>query len=271
MIGIIIGVVLIGVAVGLWFYRKNQMDKALNIRYQETTTTKFIWENYESISVAVGNGNYTEIVELKGVARCQQPLQAEHSKMPVVYYRASVIREYEVEEQETDSNGNTRWVTKRRSDTISTNEQSVPFYVDDNSGKPIRVDMQGADKITQKTMDRFEREFSQSYLNEQSWGSQFSSYHSSSNYNSSNTLGYRLVEEAIPVNAQLYIYGEASDRNGELSVIKPKDKNQNFIVSVKSEEQLVESAQSSAKWSLIGMIASAVGGVAAIVWGIVAG
>jgi len=272
MVFFIIGIALIGGGVGLWFYRKSQLDKALNIRYQETTTSKNIWENYEDIRGAVGDGNYTEIVEVKGVAVAKTPLTADHSGKPVVYYKASILREYETQEKETDSNGNSRWVTRRHTETVSTNEQAIPFYVDDNSGKPIRINMEGADKIAQKSVDRFEREFSNSYLQQNkdtSWGGQLMNFLSSSNFGSSNTIGYRLVEECIPINTQLYVYGEASDRQGELAILKPKDKGQNFIVSVKSEEELVEDTQSAAKWSLIGAIACGVLGLVSIVWGIV--
>ncbi|MCU0439980.1 MAG: E3 ubiquitin ligase family protein [Raineya sp.] len=271
MIFFIIGIALIGGGVGLWFYRKGQLDKALNIRYQETTTAKLIWENYDHIKDAVGTGNYTEIVEVKGVAVAKTPLIADHTEKPVVYYKATILREYETQERETDTNGNSRWVTRRHTETVSTNEQTIPFYIDDNSGKQIRVNMEGASKITQKSLDRFEREFSDSYLQQNkntSWGGQLMNFLSSSNLGSSNTIGYRLVEECIPINAQLYVYGEASDRQGELAIVKPKEKGQNFIVSVKSEEELVEDTQSAAKWSLIGVIACVVLGIGSIIWGI---
>jgi hypothetical protein len=273
MMFIIIGLVLIGISVGLWFYRKSQMEKSFNIRYQETTTAKNIWENYEDIVKAVGNGNYTEIVEVKGIGTIDRPLIGEYSEKPVLYYRTSLVHEYEVQEQQRDSEGRTRWVTVRKSETISTNEQGVPFYLDDNSGKKIMVNLNGAEKITQKTADRFEREFSQNYLNQNrntSWGLQLINFLSNTNVGGSRTIGYRFVEEAIPVNARLYVYGEASDRDGELMIVKPKDSKQNFIVSVKSEEELIKDADSAAKGSLIGLIVCAVLGVASIIFGIVA-
>lgn len=270
---IVIGLVLIGIAVGLWFYRKSQMEKSLNIRYQETTTAKNIWENYEDIVKAVGNGNYTEIVEVKGIGTIDRPLIGEYSEKPVLYYKTSLVHEYEVQEQERDSEGRTRWVTVRKSEVISSNEQSVPFYVDDNSGKKIMVNMSEAEKVTQKLIDRFEREISQNYLNQNrntSWGMQLLNFMNSTRVGGSRTIGYRFVEEAIPVNARLYIYGEASDRDGELMIVKPKDSKQNFIVSVKSEEEIVKDADSAAKMSMIGLIACAVLGVASIIFGIVA-
>lgn len=267
----IIGFVLIGVAVGLWFYRKSQMEKSFNMRYQETNTAKDIWDNYEDIVKAVGNGNYTEIVEVKGIGVSDHPLIGEYSGKPVLYYKTSLIHEYEVQEQERDSNGRSRWVTVRRSEIISSNEQASPFYIDDNSGKKILVNASEAEKITHKIVDRFERELSQSYLNQNrgtSWGEQLINFIGDINRTNSRTIGYRFVEEAIPINARLYVYGEASDRDGELMIVKPKDRKQNFIVSVKSEEELVKSAESTAKALLIGAIACAVLGVAAIVYGI---
>jgi hypothetical protein len=53
-------------------------------------------------------------------------------------------------------------------------------------------------------------------------------------------------------------------------IVKPKDNKQNFIVSVKSEEELVKDADSAAKGSLIGLIVCAVLGIASIIYGIVA-
>ncbi|HEQ71669.1 MAG TPA: E3 ubiquitin ligase, partial [Spirochaetia bacterium] len=74
------------------------------------------------------------------------------------------------------------------------------------------------------------------------------------------TLGYRYEEEAIPVGKNLYVLGEAVDAGGELAIQKPADKKAKFIISVKSEEELVRKAQSSmtALW-VIGAICGAAG------------
>ncbi len=268
MVFLIAGIVCIIIAVGLWFYRKSQLDKSLNIRYQQTTTAKDIWENYEDIVGTVGKGHYTEIVEVKGIAKCNNPLLADHSRKPVVYYKAYVIREYEVQEQVRDSNGSVRWVTHRKSETISCNEQNVPFYIDDGSGKTIAVNPALAEKHTTTTVDRFEKELSQGYLNQHrntSWGMRLVNFLSNTDTYGSRTLGYRLIEESIPVDTRLYVYGEANDKNGELAISKPSDNNHNFIVSVKSEEELVKDVESSARKSLIGAIALLIIGVILII------
>lgn len=270
MVFIIVGIVCIAIAIGFWFYRKSQLDKSLNIRYQQTTTAKNIWENYEDIVGTVGKGHYTEMVEVKGIAKCNNPLLADHSEKPVVYYKAYIIHEYEVQEQERDSNGNTRWVTRRKSETISSNEQNVPFYIDDGSGKTIAVNPALAEKHTTTTVNKFERELPQRYLNQHrntSWGMQPANLVSNVNTYGSKTLGYRLVEESIPINTRLYVYGEANDRDGELIISKPCNTNQHFIVSVKSEEELVQDVESSARRSLIGAIVLVIIGVVLMVIG----
>jgi hypothetical protein len=271
MIAIIIGVVLFAVSGGLMYYRKTTLEKVMNIKYHETTTANDVHDTYASIAESLGTGNYSEIVELSGVCNTDSPLVAEHSRQKVVYFKATISREYETQVQETDSNGNTRWVTRRSTETVSENEQSVPFYIDDNSGKTIRVEMNGADKYTQQSVNRFERDISEDYMRLHqgtSWGDQIMSFVSNTNYNQSNTLGYRFVEEIIPLGVRLYVLGEASDRNGELAVLKPRDKEKTFIVSVKSETELLESIEGNAKYSLWGAIGAGVIGIGAILYGI---
>jgi E3 Ubiquitin ligase len=271
MIAIIIGVVLFAVSGGLMYYRKTTLEKVMNIKYHETTTANDVHDTYASIAESLGTGNYSEIVELSGVCNTDSPLVAEHSRQKVVYFKATISREYETQVQETDSNGNTRWVTRRSTETVSENEQSVPFYIDDNSGKTIRVEMNGADKYTQQSVNRFERDISEDYMRLHqgtSWGDQIMSFVSNTNYNQSNTLGYRFVEEIIPLGVRLYVLGEASDRNGELAVLKPRDKEKTFIVSVKSETELLESIEGNAKYSLWGAIAAGVIGIGTILYGI---
>ena len=80
------------------------------------------------------------------------------------------------------------------------------------------------------------------------------------------TLGYRYQEQIIPLNRKIYVLGEASDSSGELMIQKPKDKKESFIVSLKSEEELVGSVESVIKWTLIcGIAADAIGVILLIV------
>jgi hypothetical protein len=57
------------------------------------------------------------------------------------------------------------------------------------------------------------------------------------------TIGYKLEEWALPLGARVYALGEARDDGGRLRVAKPSAKGGRFIISVKSEEQLLSSAK----------------------------
>jgi hypothetical protein len=78
------------------------------------------------------------------------------------------------------------------------------------------------------------------------------------NFGSGNrrTLGYRYRESILPVGRQVTVLGMVSDRNGSLTVEKPNT-NQPFIISPKSQEALVKSANQNAQiafWSMVGCL-----------------
>jgi hypothetical protein len=62
------------------------------------------------------------------------------------------------------------------------------------------------------------------------------------------TLGYRYQEWIVPINRQVYVLGQATDSRGELCLERPTEGGKPFIISLKSEEQLVAGAQGSAQW-----------------------
>lgn len=250
---IIAGIVFMGLGAGLFYGRNRSLGKALDIKYYETSKVKELVETYQSIRQELGVGNYSgTIVELSGVGHSDSPLIAEFSRRPSLYYETSVVREYEVTEQQRDKDGNYRTVTSRRSETVSNNSQYIPFYLDDNSGAKILVDMKGAKKDLVQSHNRFSPEPPQGFsLNFGSGGSK--------------TIGYRYQEKIIPADVRLYVLGELSDRSGELSVVKPSEKDKYFIVSTKSEEEIVKSAESAALWQKIGAIVSILVGVGLVV------
>ena len=251
---LIIGVAMIAGGVGLYFSRQASLNKAMDIKYYETSKISEVVSIYDDIKGEIGGGNYNgTIVELKGTGSTNNPLTAEFSKKPALYYEATVVREYEVTEQEKDSDGNYRTVTKRKSETVSSNKLGTPFYLDDGSGKQILIDIEGADLDLINSFDRFEQNAPA--------GFSLSSLLSSG----SKTLGYRYKEKMLPVGAKLYILGEASDRRGELAVIKPQEKGKKFIVSTKSEEEILKSTEGAAMWKMVGAIALAVIGVGMVI------
>lgn len=82
------------------------------------------------------------------------------------------------------------------------------------------------------------------------------------------TLGYRYRESLLPLARQAFVLGEASDSSGTLTVQKSRQKGDKFIISLKSEEQLVQSAQRTINWLLYGGVACGVLGVVALVVGL---
>ena len=77
-------------------------------------------------------------------------------------------------------------------------------------------------------------------------------------------LGYNYTESIIPIGQRIYVIGEASDSDGALIIKKPREKGKPFIVSLKSEEEIIGSHESSAKWYLVGAIADHAGTYAAL-------
>ncbi len=239
---VIIGVVLIAVAVALWFNRKRQLNKALNIKYHETSKVADVIDIYKQLSDGL-DGNYRgNIVELSGMSRSDSPIQSEHTRAEVVYYRAKIIHEYEtleiVQEQDEEGNYYEREVVTSHQETVSDNERFAPFYLDDGSGR-ILIDMDKAQKHTITSLDEYQPEPPTGY---DPYGIR------------GTTTGYRYIEEIIPNNHKMYILGQAAESNGELAVVKPTKKDEVFIVSTKSEEELIQGAENSAKMSLYGAI-----------------
>jgi len=257
IIAIIIGIVLAAIGGFLIYNRRSSLDKAMNVRYHETVKIQDVLEIYKSVAAGVGTGNYSgTIVEMKGLCLSKSPLKAEHSGTPVVYYNATVDRKYETTEQERDSEGRTRTVVRTHSDSVSSNTRSIKFYLNDGSGEQVMIDPEGASIDAIETFNSFE-------VNPPE-GFNFGNF-----MTNSRTLGYQYRERSIPLNSQLYILGELSDRRGEIAVVKPSKEGENFIISTKSEEQIVADAQSSAAWQLYGGIALVVIGIIVAIVGAV--
>lgn len=70
------------------------------------------------------------------------------------------------------------------------------------------------------------------------------------------TLGYRFVEKVLPLDRRVYVLAKATDHSGPLTLVKPTESGQTFLISLKSEEQLTASTQKTADWTFYGMVAS---------------
>jgi hypothetical protein len=244
---ILFGVIVIAGGVGLLLARKSQMNKRLELRFAQTSTAQKIRENCESIAKDLGKGNYIATVELKGVAQCDSPLTAEHSKTPCVWYEVTTTREYEEKVQQKGSGS----ATRRGSETVVSRQDATRFSLSDETGT-ILVDPEGAKIVPKVSFDEFKPEYGL-------FGG-----------GGRKTVGDRYKEKIVPVGQPLYVLGEASDLDGVLAVRKPTTDGR-FIVSVKSEEELVRGYAGWAKFFHIAGIAALILGLILIFYGACAG
>jgi hypothetical protein len=200
-----------------------------------------------------------EMVELKGTIRCASPLSAEYVNKACVWYSAQMTREYEHREKDSDGN----WETNRRSETVSSNTQQTPFFVQDATGQ-TEVDLDGAEIDAPVILDRFEDKAS-----EGTSGPSISiGGISISGGGGDKTLGYRYKVKALETDKPIYVLG-AYREDGTVGAPPEGSKTRKFIVSHRTEEQLRTAWGKSAQRMGFAAVACAAIGVILIVVGIV--
>ncbi len=236
---LIAGIVAAVIGAILLIVRTGQVKKGALIAGTETSRVGELQETAKGVAQEIGAGSFNQFVEIKGTIVCDTPLTSELAKLPCVHYSMTVTREWEETYWDKDSEGRSVQRTRRGSDIVASNSRSTVFYVDDGSGR-IRVNPEGAELIKEKAFSQFQPGEAQ--------GSTLRI--GSLTFNIGNialslgggrrTLGYRYEEHIIPVGKPVYILGEASDAGGELTLIKPAEKGKKFLISVKSEEELMK-------------------------------
>jgi hypothetical protein len=264
IMGLLIGgVVLAVVGVILWIVKGKKEGTSAALELTDTSSVSEVNENYQSITESVGSGSFTHFCELKGVAHADSPLTAELSNDQVVYYKSIVEHKYERQENKKDAQGNIRKQWVKHTDVVSENERWADGWgLKDDTGF-IAIEPAKAKLHTDQLMSKFEKgEPTQSGLSIKLGGV---SIGLGSSNNGHKTIGYNYKEIGIKLNTDLYVLGDANDRDGELRVSKPTDKSQPFIVSTKSEDELVSGLGSSIKGLTIGAyVCWGLGGLVAI-------
>ena len=247
MAALIIGVIALAAGGGLLFFGRRTQAKT-NLMQAVATS-----------SVAdLPNLMPGEMVELKGTIRCASPLTAEYAQKPCVWYSSQVTREYEHREKNSDGN----WETNRRSESVSSNTQKTPFFVQDATGQ-VEVHLDGAEIDAPTILDRFEDKSSTNSGPSINIGGV-----SISTGSDDKTLGYRYNVKALAVDTPIYVLGVYHE-DGTVGAPPPESKMRKFIVSHRSEEELHASWKKQAFWLAIVSIVSIVAGVVLIVAGIV--
>ncbi|MGK7907435.1 MAG: E3 ubiquitin ligase family protein [Synechococcus sp.] len=194
----------------------------------DTSTVEFL----ESMAVDMGTSPLAYLTEVKGKAVCDTPLISELSQTECVFYSMTVKREYEDIEYDSDAKGGSRRTTKTQ--TVSSNRRSVPFWVEDATGR-IQIRPEGGQLVAEKVVNRYEP------ADVTQRGFKLGSFNFDVNLGGRplggpRTLGYRFEEEVIATNREVYVLGEATGHPNNLCMKKPAKGP--MIVSAKSEEQL---------------------------------
>ena len=257
----LIPLVLIGGGlVAIFYFRPKTKNTVTEIKFMQTKTISEL-NNMFSQMEQNGLGNeYREFVELKGNIVSDSLIETPFSNRKVAYCNSSVSQVTETKEQYRDNDGNTRTRIVKHETNIS-NEQSSQniSLVDASSNEPVilEINSSGCNLDIPKTFDRFEPKNnlgSYSYFNNFSW-----------NRFGAETLGFKMTEETIEENQNLYVIGEAYKVGNKIHIGKPNDSKKPFIVTTKSEEEIVNNSDQNAKLLLIGGIIAIVIGV---IWGI---
>lgn len=255
---ILIPLLLIGGGlVAIFYLRPKVQNNVTEIKYMQTKTISELRDMFNQMDTNGLGNEYREFVELKGEVVSDKLIDTPFSNRKVVYCESKLAQVTEIREQYRDSNGNMQTRVKKQEHTISNEKSSQEISIIDNTSNEsviLEINGTGCKLDIPKTFDRFEpKDNLEKYR-----------YFNSFSYNrfGAETLGFKMTEETIEENQKLYVIGEAFRVENTIHIGKPQDSKKPFIITTKSEEDLVNSSNQKALFALIG-------GIIAIVIGII--
>lgn len=180
-----------------------------------------------------------ELVSISGTARCDQTLTSQHQSTPCVYYESSIIREYQ--KQRASRRGG----RSRGKETVHTDTRSVPFRVEDRSGR-VAVLPDGADFDADETLNEYVPETDQSGV------IQIAGVNVTVGYQE-RTLGHRYIEKTIPVDEPVFVLGVVDER-GDIGAPDGDRDNAGLIISYRDADSLQAAWEGSASRQLYGSV-----------------
>lgn len=259
VVGVLVGVVALAVA-GLLAWRwRGAKESIYQMKVAETRPVKDLKEMATEIAAEIGAGSFNEVCEVVGKLGSDEALVGELSEQRCGFCRTVVSRKWEQEVEEWDENKqeNVRR-TQSGSEVVSNIERSALCWIDDD-GERLDLRLDGAKIDLIKAVDRFEPGSKPSKK-----GMKFDKHQGDRR-----TLGFHYVEELLPLGSRVYVLGEVTDSEG-LAMRKPSDPKRDFVVTTKSEEEMLRAAKKSQTMSLIGAVVAAVVGGVAILGGLAA-
>jgi len=185
----------------------------------------------DNLPTSKTQGVFIGLVELKGTAQCEQPLTSYLAEAPCVYYSYDVEERWSrlVTTTESDGRGGTRTVTRRESGwtSVDARTDSKPFYLQDDTGS-LLVRPDGARIEALGVFDRQCSSFDPLY------------YAKGPATGIMDSDGVRrFTERVIPVQAPLFVVGQARERTDVVAPeIAADSKASEFLVSVRSQEEV---------------------------------
>lgn len=250
------GLLVVGGAYLSFVQKKRTEGKVTELRFMKAVSLAELDETWKSLANEGLVDGYRDIVETNGKAETDGELKAPYSNAPCAYFEATVTREFEKEERVKDKDGNMQTKRTRSSETVSSRKSPSPLYIADG-GVRVGVDLDGASLYLKDGEDRFEPYDSNKTYS--FFGVQFTAPAGGG------TLGFRYKERIIPLGHPLYVVGEARQSGGGLRIGRPSEAGKPFIVSTKSEEEVVNDLKGSAKGSFyLGIALMAIGAAVAV-------
>lgn len=230
-------------AIAFIFGRRETLENIRSIRGTETSTVGELQHLRDAIAKELGKGgSFREQVEVKGMIRSNNPTIAQLSQRPCVYAQMTVLETYEETYYETDNEGNEQRKTRQGSTILANSSLQINFFLEDETGR-IEVNPNRANVDLIKVVDSYE----QYQGNPTLYSGQFSCNVNPQTFDNKRILGYQYNEYILPVDTKVYILGEVSDSQGSLVIQHPLNPEGQFIITHKSEEQLLQEKESVAK------------------------
>jgi len=261
MMNILLSILLIaGGLVAIFYIRPKKQNDVTEIKYMKTKTIAELKDMFGQMAENGLGSDYREFVELKGTAVSDNLVNTPFSNRQVAYCDSSLKQVTESTEQYRDNNGYMQTRVNKQEHVISEEKSSQEIGLKDGSSEEavmLEINGTGCKLDIPKTFDRFEPKNNlgnYSYFQSFSW-----------NRFGAETLGFKMTEKTIEANQNLYVIGEAFKVGNTIHIGKPQDTKKPFIVTTKSEEDLVNKSSQTALFLLLGGIAVIVLGIGMII------
>lgn len=261
MIGYILGAILIVGGVLLAFLVPRRIkSRILEIKFMQTTPVSEL-KAILTENAAAGLDGYRHYVELKGLSGSDNPVRAPFSEKEVAFYDAKLLQVYEQKQTYRDEKGVVHERMVRSESLLSDQTSSDPITVKDQvTEDKVYIDpsQAGLRFDTIKTLDRFEP------VGNMKKYSFFGNYSYSSM--GARTLGFRMIENTIPLGHMMYLLGEAWLEGKRILFGKPKEAKKPSMISLKSEADIIKGNKTNVTLALVFGILIAVSGIVIMIF-----